>query len=482
MGDGFVDSPQSRGESGHDSDGINIIPVLIQELEQVAAGRTPTQASRQFAAGDIFLGSSVLLRTTGPSEPLHTSILRVEVPRVWKYLLGSISTALMQDATSCGSHVCGDCSAGCLFDVLSDPTETAELSSVHHDVAVEMRAALFDLTRRPDGSFKFNPFPVVPDETDPLNYEENRACTAYRNAPLYSSVGSFGFCGVAPNVFEDDPVSVYGKVHSSAEFCPSVDAAGQKSACCDHLHNVARPFLPLPPAPPPSPPSPPSPASPLPLQPPPPAPPSSPPTPLPSPRPPPLPSTPAPLYSSPLPLAPPPRVGSVLTKLKQLYLANTQVLHGAAALTVLLLVAAVCAAFAFAKRSTQRRGWNTHGRHTKLPADEVCVDEEEHFTESTIPLPATILTEESVTITGHANLPVNHRAVRIVQAPLQTPSPLPPPLLLPLPPLLPPLPLLPLPPPLPSPLLQPPLRVPLPQQVPAPDTVQTDDAEEVYSL
>ena len=172
----------------------------------------------------------------------------------------------------------------------------------------------------------------------------------------------------------------------------------------------------------------------------------------------------------------------MLTKLKQLYLANTQVLHGAAALTVLLLVAAVCAAFAFAKRSTQRRGWNTHGRHTKLPADEVCVDEEEHFTESTIPLPATILTEESVTITGHANLPVNHRAVRIVQAPLQTPSPLPPPLLLPLPPLLPPLPLLPLPPPLPSPLLQPPLRVPLPQQVPAPDTVQTDDAEEVYSL
>ena len=115
----------------------------------------------------------------------------------------------------------------------------------------------------------------------------------------------------------------------------------------------------------------------------------------------------------------------MLTKLKQLYLANTQVLHGAAALTVLLLVAAVCAAFAFAKRSTQRRGWNTHGRHTKLPADEVCVDEEEHFTESTIPLPATILTEESVTITGHANLPVNHRAVRIVQAPLQTPSPLP---------------------------------------------------------
>ena len=29
------------------------------------------------------------------------------------------------------------------------------------------------------------PFPVVPDETDPLNYEENRACAAYRKAPIY---------------------------------------------------------------------------------------------------------------------------------------------------------------------------------------------------------------------------------------------------------------------------------------------------------
>ena len=100
MGDGFVDSPRSRGESGHDSDGINIIPVLIRELEQVAAGRTPAQSYRQFAAGDVSLDSSVLLRT-GPGEPSAP-------PRVWKYLLGSISTALTQDATSCGSHVCGD--------------------------------------------------------------------------------------------------------------------------------------------------------------------------------------------------------------------------------------------------------------------------------------------------------------------------------------------------------------------------------------
>ena len=429
----------------------------------MAAGRTPTQASRQFAAGDIFLGSSVLLRTTGPSEPNAP-------PRVWKYLLGSISTALMQDATSCGSHVCGDCSAGCLFDVLSDPTETAELSSVHHEVAAEMRAALVDLTRRPDGSFKFNPFPVVPDETDPLNYEENRACAAYRKAPLYSSVGSFGFCGVAPNVYDDDPVRVYGKVHSSAEFCPSIDAAGQKSACCDHLHNVARPFLPLPPAPPPSLPSPPSPASPLPLQPPPPAPPSSPPTPLPSPRPPLPPSTPAPFYSSPSPLDPTaPPLG---VRLKQFSLANTQVLL----LTVLLLVAAVCAAFAYTKRSTRRRAacWNTHGRHTKLPADEVCVNEEEYFTESTNPLPATMLTEDSMTISGPANLQrsgtINHRGVHIVQAPLHM-----------LPPVLPPPPLLPPPPPLP----QPSLPLPLPKQAPAPEAVQLEpcgDADEVYSL
>ena len=79
MGDGFVDSPLSRGESGHDSDGINIIPALILELEQVAAGRTPVQSSRQFAAGDISLDSSVLLRT-GPGEPSAP-------PRVWKYLL-----------------------------------------------------------------------------------------------------------------------------------------------------------------------------------------------------------------------------------------------------------------------------------------------------------------------------------------------------------------------------------------------------------
>ena len=163
----------------------------------------------------------------------------------------------------------------------------------------------------------------------------------------------------------------------------------------------------------------------------------------------------------------------MLTKLKQLYLANTQVLHSAAALTVLLLVAAVCAAFAFAKRSTQRRGWNTHGRHTKLPADEVCVNEEEYFTESTNPLPATMLTEDSVTISG-ANLQrsgtINHRGVHIVQAPLHM-----------LPPVLPPPPLLPPPPPLP----QPSLPLPLPQQAPAPEAVQLEpcgDADEVYSL
>ena len=100
----------------------------------------------------------------------------------------------------------------------------------------------------------------------------------------------------------------------------------------------------------------------------------------------------------------------MLTKLKVLYgAANIQVLYGAAALTFsLLLVAVVCAA------CTRRRapGWNAHGRHTKLPADE-----EEQFTESTAPLPVTELTEESATISGHAK-PVDHRAVRIVQAPL----------------------------------------------------------------
>ena len=75
----------------------------------------------------------------------------------------------------------------------------------------------------------------------------------------------------------------------------------------------------------------------------------------------------------------------MLTKLKVLYgAANIQVLYGAAALTfALLLVAVVCAA------CTRRRapGWNTHGRHTKLPAEE-----EEQFTESTAPLPVTELT------------------------------------------------------------------------------------------
>ena len=149
----------------------------------------------------------------------------------------------------------------------------------------------------------------------------------------------------------------------------------------------------------------------------------------------------------------------MLTKLKVLYgAANIQVLYGAAALTFsLLLVAVVCAA------CSRRRapGWNTHGRHTKLPADE-----EEQFTESTAPLPVTELTEESATISGHAK-PVDHRAVRIVQAPLHMPPPLPPP---------------PLPPP---PSLEPPLQLPLPQQTPTPEAVQRDtcdDADQVYSL
>ena len=162
----------------------------------------------------------------------------------------------------------------------------------------------------------------------------------------------------------------------------------------------------------------------------------------------------------------------MLTKLKVLYgAANIQVLYGAAALTFsLLLVAVVCAA------CTRRRapGWNTHGRHTKLPAEE-----EEQFTESTAPLPVTELTEESATISGHAK-PVDHRAVRIVQAPLQMPPPPP------LPPL-PPLPLLPPPPlpPPPPPSLEPPLQLPLPQQSPTPEAVQRDtcdDADQVYSL
>ena len=142
----------------------------------------------------------------------------------------------------------------------------------------------------------------------------------------------------------------------------------------------------------------------------------------------------------------------MLTKLK--------VLYGAVALTFsLLLVAVVCAA------CTRRRapGWNTHGRHTKLPAEE-----EEQFTESTAPLPVTELTEESATISGHAK-PVDHRAVRIVQAPLHMP---------------PPLPLPPLPPP-PPPSLEPPLQLPPPQQTPTPEAVQRDtcdDADQVYSL
>ena len=148
----------------------------------------------------------------------------------------------------------------------------------------------------------------------------------------------------------------------------------------------------------------------------------------------------------------------MLTKLKVLYgAANIQVLYGAAALTFsLLLVAVVCAA------CTRRRapGWNTHGRHTKLPADE-----EEQFTESTAPLPVTELTEDSATISGHAK-PVDHRAVRIVQAPLQMPPPPP------------------LPPPRP-PSLEPSLQLPLPQQTPTPEAVQRDtcdDADQVYSL
>ena len=157
----------------------------------------------------------------------------------------------------------------------------------------------------------------------------------------------------------------------------------------------------------------------------------------------------------------------MLTKLQVLYgAANIQVLYGAAALTFsLLFVAIVCAA------CTRWRApdWNTHGRHTKLPADE-----EEQFTESTAPLPVTELTEESATISGHAT-PVDHRAVRIVQAPLQMPPPPP----------LPPLPLLPPLPPPPPPSLEPPLQLPLPLPTPTPKAVQRDtcdDADQVYSL
>ena len=38
-------------------------------------------------------------------------------------------------------------------------------------------------------------------------------------AYLYSSVGSFGFCGVAPNVYDDDPVyASTGGCTQSSEF------------------------------------------------------------------------------------------------------------------------------------------------------------------------------------------------------------------------------------------------------------------------
>jgi len=40
-------------------------------------------------------------------------------------------------------------------------------------------------------------------------------------AYLYSSVGSFGFCGVAPNVYDDDPVyaSTGGCTHQLIQEC-----------------------------------------------------------------------------------------------------------------------------------------------------------------------------------------------------------------------------------------------------------------------
>ena len=361
LGDGFVDSPRSRGQDGHDSDGVNMVPALWQELEEVAAGRTPTQVFREFAAGDISIGASVLVRTMPQGDP-HAP------PRVWKYLWGSISTGLEQDATLCGTHVCGDCRAGCLFDVLSDPTESTELSSAHKDIVGELQAALHRHTRRPDGSIKFRPFPPGPGETDPLDYEEIRGCWAYRDAPIYSDVGRSGFCGVAPNVFDKGPVRVYGELHSANEFCPAASVSdGRRRGCCDHFHNVARPFVPPPPSPPTVPPSQPEPPSPPPLA----APLLPAPSPLMPPSPPPAPFRPPRTPNTPSTLLPSPSGKSFQTRLG---------IAVPVAFAVLLIAAAVYAAttFAWCGSSRWRAARNDHAaRHTKLPADEPVADTSE---------------------------------------------------------------------------------------------------------
>ena len=285
LGDGFVDSPRRRGEDGHDSDGINVMPLLWRELEQAAAGEAPSHVLREFMTGDVYHreesygpeGVSILVR----SEPAAAPGSQL---RIWKFILGMVQESMIPTAKRCGSHRCGDCSAGCLFDVLSDPNETTDLSSVHRNVTASMREALFKHTRSSDGSIRLHPYPVRVGAGSPVGFDENRICNAYHEAPFFSDVARYGFCGVAPNVFAAGDVSVYGKDYSSASFCPGepVDTA-RDHGCCDHRHNVARPFLPSgppPPAPPPSAPPPPPrlPPPPVPDSPQPHAPPSSPPS------------------------------------------------------------------------------------------------------------------------------------------------------------------------------------------------------------
>ena len=203
LGDGYVDSPHARGQAGHDSDSINVIPVLWQELQQLASGQEPTHEFREFACGDVHLtdgspgsdGVSVLMRTVPAAG---TGSQR----RIWKFLIGLVPETLQGGTESCGSHHCGDCSAGCLFDVLSDPWETADVSSSHPDVASSMRASLFENTRGTDGRIKLHPFPAALGKTNPNDYGENRVCLAYCEAPFFSDVARHGFCGVAPNMFQ----------------------------------------------------------------------------------------------------------------------------------------------------------------------------------------------------------------------------------------------------------------------------------------
>ena len=262
LGDGFVDSPRTRGEDGHDSDGINIMSVLWRELQQAVAGGAPSLVLREFAAGDVYHrgksygseGVSILVRSEPASGPGSQ-------PHIWKFIRGMVQESMIPTAERCGSHHCGDCSAGCLFDVLSDPNETTDLSGVLQNVAASMREALFNHTRSSDGSVRLRPYPVQAGAGNPTDYNENRACNAYHSAPFFSGVAQYGFCGVAPNIFTTGDVSVYGKGYGSTSFCPgdSVDTA-REHGCCDHRHNVARPFLPSgppPPAPPPSVPPPP---------------------------------------------------------------------------------------------------------------------------------------------------------------------------------------------------------------------------------